>query len=88
MIEMGLFIMLPVLLCTIVIKHTLIVLSWKHHLIMNTPLISSNPSYPIIIDGQKGQNDYKSCKVQNHTTTPPPPLNQRKGEFTGCNKFN
>ena len=56
--------------------------------ILITPLASSNSSYPIIIDvmSYKGQKDYKSCKVQSHTTTPL--LNQRKGEFTGCNTFN
>jgi hypothetical protein len=56
--------------------------------ILITPLVSSNSSYPIIIDvmSYKGQKDYTSCKVQSHTTTPL--LNQRKGEFTGCNTFN
>jgi hypothetical protein len=39
--------------------------------ILITPLVSSNSSYPIIIDvmSYKGQKDYKSCKVQSHTTT-------------------
>ena len=40
--------------------------------ILITPLVSSNSSYPIIIEvmSYKGQKDYKSCKVQSHTTTP------------------
>ena len=39
--------------------------------ILITPLVSSNSSYPIIIDVMscKGQKVYKSCKVQSHTTT-------------------
>ena len=36
---------------------------------MNTPLVFSNSSYPIIMS-YKGQKDYTSCKVQSHTTTP------------------
>jgi hypothetical protein len=34
--------------------------------ILITPLVSSNSSYPIIIDvmSYKGQKDYKSCKVK------------------------
>ena len=54
------------------------ILFGKHHLnmynvqILITSLVSSNTSYPIIIDvmSYKGQKDYKSCKVQSHTTTP------------------
>ena len=40
--------------------------------ILITPLVSSNSSNPIIINvmSYKGQKDYKSCKVQSHTTTP------------------
>ena len=71
-----------------------LILLGKHHLIMynvpdsDYPLVCSNSSYPIIIDvmSYKGQKDYKSCKVQSHTTAPL--LKQRKGEFTGCNTFN
>ena len=60
-------------------KNDFTVLLGKHHLIMYNVPYSDYPFgifklflYPIIIDvmSYKGQKDYKSCKVQSHTTTP------------------